>query len=364
MKASRISNSSAAGNGLNVIWWPRRKAGWGDGNETIHSTAKVVRRTSIERCVQRIPGALYSRIKRMPGEQENIMAERKLKGTDPKIAKPSKPKILIFGRPGVGKTWASIDFPSVYYIDTEGGANLDHYTDKLKKAGGAYFGPEQGSLDFDTVIEEVVSLATVKHEYRTLVIDSFSKLYNTERSRPPRRAATTSGGIRRRQTEPTRKLIRWLDKLDMNCILICHEKDKWQNGEGGVGQTFDGWDKLEYELHLALRITKAGASRKAKVIKTRLKEFPDAESFDWSYLEFAKKYGQDVIEMKSEPIAVASVEQVQKLTTLVEILRVDPDVIEKWKDKAGVDEFSEMDVETIQKCIDHLTTRLPKATAA
>ncbi len=40
------------------------------------------------------------------------MAPRTLKGTDPKSAKPSKPKILIYGKPGVGKTWAALDFPS------------------------------------------------------------------------------------------------------------------------------------------------------------------------------------------------------------------------------------------------------------
>lgn len=288
------------------------------------------------------------------------MAERKLKGTDPKIAKPAKPKILIFGRPGVGKTWASIEFPSVYYIDTEGGANLSHYTDKLKAAGGAYFGPEQGSLDFDSVIEEVISLATVKHSYRTLVIDSFSKLYNTRAAEAAEKGGDDFGRDKKEANKPTRKLIRWIDKLDMNCILICHEKDKWQNGEI-AGQTFDGWDKLEYELHLALRISKTGASRKAKVMKTRLTEFPDGEVFEWSYQDFAKRYGRDVIEASSTPIDTASAEQVNQLNTLVQILRVDQDTIDKWKEKAGVDEFAEMDSATISKCIDYLTKQLPKA---
>ena len=67
----------------------------------------------------------------------------KLKAIAPKAAEPSKPKMLIYGKPGVGKTWAALDFPSVYYMDTEGGADLEHYTDKLLAAGGMYFGPEQ-----------------------------------------------------------------------------------------------------------------------------------------------------------------------------------------------------------------------------
>ena len=49
----------------------------------------------------------------------------KLKAKDPVNAEPSKPKMLIFGKPGVGKTWGALDFPSCYYIDTEGGAGAD-----------------------------------------------------------------------------------------------------------------------------------------------------------------------------------------------------------------------------------------------
>src|ERR1700733_12615163 len=95
----------------------------------------------------------------------------KLKAVDPKAAEPSRPKITIFGKPGVGKTWGALDFPNVYYIDTEGGADLAHYTDKLKKSGGVYFGPEQGASDFETVIEQVKALATEDHSYKTLLID-------------------------------------------------------------------------------------------------------------------------------------------------------------------------------------------------
>lgn len=293
---------------------------------------------------------------------------RTLKGTDPKEAKETKPKVLVFGKPGVGKTWTSIDFPSVYYIDTEGGANLSHYTDKLKKAGGAYFGPEQGSLDFDTVIEEVVTLATVSHGYRTLVIDSYSKLFNTcidaTAERMKREGKKVEFGVEKKEAiSHTRRLIRWFDKLDMNVILICHEKDKWQNGEVS-GQTYDGWDKLEYELHLALQIVKQGAARKARVVKSRLTQFPDATTFEWSFPEFAQRYGRDVIEAAAVSVKVATDEQVNTLKTLIDVLKVDDNLIEKWKEKAGVQTFAEMDTDTIQKCIDFLTVKLPNTTAA
>ncbi len=291
------------------------------------------------------------------------MAARKLRGTDPKAAKATRPRILLYGRPGVGKTWASIEFPSVYYIDTEGGANREHYTDKLKRAGGLYFGPEQGSLDFDTVIEEVITLGTIEHPYRTLVIDSFSKLYNARAAQAAEKGGDDFGRDKKEANKPTRKLIHWLNKIDMNVILICHEKDKWQNGSL-IGQTFDGYDKLEYELDLALQIVKQKTKRWAKVTKSRLSQFPDEEVFPWSYADFAERYGRDVIEAKSTALSLATDEQVNQLTQLISVLRVEADTTGRWLEKAGVDSFAEMDRDTIAKCISHLESKLPKTGAA
>jgi hypothetical protein len=299
-----------------------------------------------------------------------MAATRQLKGTDPKAAKPSKPKILIFGKPGAGKTWASIDFPSVYYIDTEGGANLEHYTDKLKKAGGAYLGPADGANSFETVIEEVITLATTEHQYRTLVIDSYSKLFNTQvdinfeaMQRAGREMDKTFGAEKKPAIAYTRRLVRWFEKLDMNVILICHERALWKDSKE-VGQTYDGWDKLEYELHLALQIVKQGASRKARITKSRLAEFPDGESFDWSYENFAQKYGRDVIEADATAVKLATPEQLKQIESLITVLKVDEELVAKWMDKAGVEKFPEMDTDTIQKCIGFLEAKIPKASAA
>jgi hypothetical protein len=296
------------------------------------------------------------------------MAARTLKAKDPKEAVPSKPKILVFGKPGVGKTWASMDFPSVYYIDTEGGANLDHYTDKLKKAGGKYLGPEDGSNDFDTVLEEIITLATVKHSFRTLVIDSYSKLFNTQVAVDYDKMETagrdmdkTFGAEKKGAIAFTRQMVRWFEKLDMNVILICHEKAMWKDGKE-IGQTFDGWDKLEYELHLALQITKQGNARKALVTKSRLVQFPDASRFDWSYENFAAKYGREVIEAAAVPVRMADDEQVRQYLALLEIVKVDPTIMEKWEKNCP--NVSELDYDGMQKRLAYLMSRMPKSEGA
>lgn len=282
---------------------------------------------------------------------------RTLKATNPKAVKPARPKMLGFGKPGVGKTWASIEFPSVYYIDTEGGASLGHYTDKLAASGGLYLGPDNGSNDFNAVLEEIITLATTRHRFKTLVIDSYSKLFNTQvdatterMQKAGRDMEKTFGAEKKEAISLTRRMIRWFDKLDMNVILICHEKTMWKDGKE-IGVTFDGWDKLEYELHLALNITKQGASRKARVTKSRLLGFPDNEMFDWSYASFAERFGRDIMEAEAAPTQLATAEQAKQFADLIAIVKVDAKVLEKWEENGDAADLTSDD---LQKRIDYL----------
>ncbi|CAK9249814.1 unnamed protein product [Sphagnum jensenii] len=288
----------------------------------------------------------------------------KLKAVDPKAAEPSKPKILVYGKPGVGKTWTALDFPKVFYIDTEGGADLAHYTDKLKKAGGVYFGPDQGSLDFIEVIGQIQALATEDHPYKTVVIDSFTKLFNLSVANEAERLGDKNafGADKKPAISQTRRLINWLTRLDMNVVLICHEKPQWgvdSKGERSeIGTTFDGWDKLEYELHLCLNIIKAGANRLARVRKTRLTGFPDGESFPWSYDEFAARFGKDVIERKGEKIKLADDKQVAEIKRLLDLVKLPDDWVEKTLAKAGVDTLAELNNDQATKTITFLKGKL------
>src|SRR6478736_9206124 len=101
----------------------------------------------------------------------------KLLATKPDLIKPRKPKILAYGGSGVGKTWMSLDFPNVYYIDSEGGATQPQYKEKLKASGALYLGPDDGAASFDIVLDQVKALATQSHDRSTLVIDSMTKLF-------------------------------------------------------------------------------------------------------------------------------------------------------------------------------------------
>lgn len=292
----------------------------------------------------------------------------KLLAVSPDLVEPKKPKVLIYGAAGVGKTWQALDFPNVYYIDTEAGADLPKYRAKLSAAGGMYFGPDQGSLDFDTVISQIEALATEKHNYKTIVFDSITKLFNAAIADEQTRlgAKDAFGASKKGPIRQMGRLLRWINRADLNAILIAHQKDMWGKDEKGnrevVGATFDAWEKLEYELHLVLHITQIGkgdhAKRFAAAGKSRLTGFPSGERFDWSYATFAERYGKDVIEKEVKPVVLASPEQVIEFNRLLEIVKLPDGITDKWLTKAGVDCFEEMDEETLGKCTAFLKEKL------
>lgn len=290
----------------------------------------------------------------------------RLKAVKPEEAKPSKPKILIYGKPGVGKTFTSLDFPSCYFIDTEGGADLPHYTAKLNKSGGVYYGIEQGSLDFVNVIEQVKALATEKHDYKTLIIDSATKLFNNEVAKEVDKLGDKDvfGASKKPATAKMRQLIGWLQRLDMNVILICHEKVQWgiANGQRAeVGVTFDCYDKLEYELHLALNIIKLPNKRNAIVKKSRLTGFPDGDSFEWSYIEFAKRFGKEILEKESVNLELATPQQVSEIKYLQGIVKLPEGYAEKCLTAANAIDWEEMDSDKLSKVINYIKEKfIPK----
>jgi len=284
-----------------------------------------------------------------------------LKAKSPEKVTASKPKFLISGTSGIGKTFFALDFPKPYLIDCEGGATRQQYQDKLKKVGGVYLGKDEGSQDFDIVINEIRQLIETKHDYKTLIIDSFTFLYLLEAAKAEAEGGSDFGRDKKEANKPTRQLIRWLEKLDMTVILVCHSKEKWiRQGKDilSAGTTFDGYDKLEYILDLWIEILTRGDNAKFKVRKSRIASLVQNEVYDLKYEKFAELYGKDVLEKDAVPQVMASKEEIDRVKKLIEIVKVDDDVIEKWFVKAAVEDWAEMNSETIQKCIKFLEAKV------
>jgi hypothetical protein len=277
-----------------------------------------------------------------------------LKAKQPIEVKPSKPKFMISGESGVGKTFFALDFPKPYLIDCEGGATREQYQEKLKKSGGAYFGKEEGSQDFKSVIEEVKQLTTTKHEFKTLIIDSFTYLYMLEASEAEAKGGSDFGRDKKMANIPTRQLISVLEKCDLNIILVCHSKTKWERRGKDIidaGSTFDGYDKLEYILDLWIQILKGGKTFEVK--KSRVSGLKQGDSYPLTYDEFSGLYGKDIVEREAVPVKLATAEEVSRLMTLIEGLKIDEETLDKWKKKCSVDDWSEIGSDQINSLIQH-----------
>jgi len=263
-------------------------------------------------------------------------------------------KALFYGSAGVGKTIAAIQFPKPYLIDTEKGAENDQYTKLLKKAGGVIF----QTSDFNELMSEVKTLLTEKHEYKTLIIDPLTTLYNDLLDKSAIKNGTDFGRHYSEANKQIKHLLNLLLRLDMNVIITSHAKNEYGQNLSVLGQTFDCYKKLDYLFDLVFEIQKRGKDRVALVKKSRIENFPDTEHFPFSYAEIAKKYGKEILERDAVAQEVASDEQVKEIVRLIDLIKVPEEIYRKWLDKSGSERWEEMPKEAIEKCIDHLTSKI------
>lgn len=279
------------------------------------------------------------------------------------MVKQGKMKVVIFGAPGVGKSTLALSFPTPLYYDTEGGARGPQYRELLKKSGGGYIGQEDGSLSFDMLIEQMQALSTEKHPYRTLIVDSLTKLFQTTIAQEAERLGDKDafGASKKPAVAAMRRLLMWSSRLDMNLIFICHETSEYGliNGQRSeIGKIADAWDKISYELDLSVHVVKRGPSRLAIVKKSRLTGFPDAEQFPLEYFEFAARFGKENVEGEVGTIVLALPEQVAEVIKLLDLVKITDSEVEKWFSKANVSQWSEMTGEQITGCINHLKKKI------
>lgn len=269
-------------------------------------------------------------------------------------------KALFYGNSGAGKTTAAISFPKPYLIDTEKGSTNDQYVKLITKNGGAVF----HTTDFDELMQEVKSLLTEKHDYKTLVIDPLTTLYADllEKSAQKRISkldpdGTSYGGHYAEANKKTKHLLNLLVRLDMNVIITSHAKNEYGSNMAVLGQTFDCYKKLDYLFDLVFEVQKRGKERVGYIKKTRIETFPDGETFPFSYDEIADRYGREILERDAIAEKLASSEQVGRLRVLIDLYKEPEEIVQKWLDKANAETLDEMNESIITKLITHMENK-------
>lgn len=269
-------------------------------------------------------------------------------------------KMFVFGEAGVGKTTAALEFKRAYIIDTERGA--ENYPDIIAASESVLF----QTSSMAEVITEVRSLLVERHSYRTLIIDPITPLYTdlletaeeTLRREKPDADPTAFGRHYGLANKTMKRLMNMLMSLDMNVIMTSHAKTEYGDDMKKLGTTFDAWRKASYAFDLFLHLIRQGKSpqapRVAMVTKTRLSTFPDQSTFEWSYDEFATRYGREILERESAAVEMATEAQVIAISNLTQKVNLPEGTVEKWWKKAKVDSWEDMPAETVAKCIEFI----------
>ena len=293
----------------------------------------------------------------------------KLKAENPK-AKAKRLKMFVFGVAGVGKTVAALQFPNSYIIDLEKGT--DFYAETINNANSVVF----QSNDPSDIRGQIEGLLTEKHKYRTLILDPMTILYQSIQDVWTRRfendakargktdvAEMQDFGMRYwgKVKSEYKAIQRIIMRLDMNVIVTSHQKDVYGNGMQKIGVSYDSMKGDDYFFDYIFRLE---CDKSEKRFAVRVKEraeigqnkFP--ETFEWSYDNFRKYYGDDMLEREAEVVALATTEHVNELNALVENVRIPQADVEKWLSKAGVDSFSEMDDDQVVKCVNYCKKKI------
>lgn len=271
---------------------------------------------------------------------------------------PKRFKVFMYGPAGVGKTTAAIQLPKPYVIDTERGT--DHYAEVIEKSGGVVF---QTTL-MDELIEEVRSLISEKHDYLTLVIDPITTVYQDLLDHAEKQVGAQFGRHYGEANKQMKRLANLLMTLDMNVVVTAHAKPVYGDNMRVLGNTFDGWKRLDYLFDLVLELDRRGKKRVAQIIKTRIAAFPDGDTFEWSYDTVADRYGRDVLERHAAHDQLVTNDHLREFDRLISQLS-DADRKRLGIDcaLAGIDDLRDLSDERCVKGIEIITNHLNQSTS-
>ena len=294
-----------------------------------------------------------------------------LKAKKPEV-KEKRLKLFLFGPPGSRKTTSALQFPKSVLIDMERGS--EQYTKTISKAGSVVLETNNP----DDVMAEVKVLLTEKHEYRTLIIDPVTIYYQAlqdkwsrifeHHAKTEKEKELQDFGMRYwgRVKSEYKSFLRLLLKLDMNLILTSHQKDIYGPNMQKVGIGPDSMKGDDYVFDYVFRLNVVGDKAVAITEKQRSEplepqKFPP--EFEWSYKNFLKFYGTEIIEREAVAVPMATAAQVAEITSLLEVVKVKEEDVTKLFTKHDVDDWDGLTAEAIQKYIDNLRKKIAPVNA-
>lgn len=272
---------------------------------------------------------------------------------EPEI-KQQRLKAMFYGEMGTGKSMCAAQFPKTAFIDTEDTSSKKRYATLIKQNGGKVL----PTGDFDRILQKVKELMSLKHDFKTLVIDSLTIPYENLLAECEKTAGSDFGRHVTAANKKMKLLVNLLLRIDMNVIVTCQAKKEYGSNMSVIGQTYSCYNRLGYMFDLVFETQNRGDKYLAITKKSRIEEFPMNETFSFSYDEVIKRYGAESIDKEVVSQEIADKKQVEEIKRLIDLFKIPPEVSDKWLEKNNAEDFDEMSKESIQKIIDHLKSKV------
>ncbi len=275
----------------------------------------------------------------------------------PIIYQPKPLRLIVGGPSGSGKSTVAIDRDKGYIISTEEGIDHLHYCKIIEKNDSAIC----YTTSWESVVSEVKALLEEKHEYKTLVIDSISMVWQSLLTDCFSRAKRNYMLQYQLANKEANRLIKLLLMLPMHVILIAHEKDVYEKNDLGedikIGTTYDFYKKATYSMDLVIMTTKSrqlNTKSTARIVKTRLKEFGENETFTWCKEELLKYIGNAASITKIDRRIFISNESINKINQLYIDCHIGQINQDNILHKNGVENIEDLSQEQGNKLIENL----------
>jgi len=266
-------------------------------------------------------------------------------------------KLFLWGDTGSGKTTSALRFPDPAVIDLEGGT--DHYSEDFKFH-------RFRTTDADEARQAIEFLLTEDHEFRTLVIDPITVLWDALQRKWNEiflLRNKSKKGFRHEWYDldfkdwgtiksDLKDLLRKILALDMNVICTARQKLVYSENGGHKDpvETFDGEKSLPYLFDTILHLfRKDDGSYWARNVKDRTHCLPEGV-FPMDYATFEQAFGAKPMRRKCAPVRQASLEQQAKIHELADAAGIDKATFQARLESYGastVDELTEVNAEAI-----------------
>lgn len=262
---------------------------------------------------------------------------------------------LIAGESGTGKSFFVANLPCALIYDTDIGGGLSYADTRI--ANNQSERVEISS--YPEILADLKDRGTSDDlaKRHTVVIDHVSALQQEANGRHNPTGESDYGRANERATREWRLIREFCRRHDFNLICTGHMKGKWEK-DTQIGIQIDGAKNMEGDVSIAiyLRRKSAGGYPSLAIIQKWRRDPEDTRgpvptTFEFSLANFIAIDGTNSLVRQREPIKLASPEQVEEITRLLEVVKLNPALIERLWKKNSAESWAELPASVMTEAI-------------